>query len=140
MPEETKVKVPKDLSAESRHWWLEVVENYDLEPHHVHLLTLAARTLDRGETARQALRKHGMTYVDKHGVKRPAPECLIEKNSAITFARLLRELRLDDVEDDGPRIPRNTQNWKRRNEGWLRRERDGEETPDAEASPRNRAQ
>ena len=119
-------KPPKDLSRESARWWTNIVETYQLESHHLRLLTLAARCWDRAETARQGLRKHGLTYVDKHGVKRPSPETVIEKNCAITFARLLRELRLDDVEDDGPRIPRNSLNWKKRNEGWLKHE-----TPEA---------
>src|SRR5712672_1601081 len=107
MSESTKFpQPPKDLKPATRHWWASVVEAYALESHHVHLLTLAARAWDRAEAARVALRKHGLTYTDKHGVKRPAPEAVIEKNCAVTFARLLRELRLDDGPQDDERIPR----------------------------------
>jgi phage terminase small subunit len=108
MTDEENPVPPKDLTPETARWWSDVVATYQLQPHHVRLLTLAARTWDRGETARQALRKHGMTYTDKHGVKRPAPEATIEKNCAISFARLLRELRLDSApDDDDARPPRN---------------------------------
>lgn len=106
MSESTKnPQPPKDLRPETRRWWASVVENYVLEPHHVHLLTLAARALDRAESARVALHKNGMTYVDKHGVRRPSPEAVIAKDSAVTFSRLLRELRLDDAPEDD-RLPR----------------------------------
>lgn len=110
MTEPTKNPAPpKDLSRESSRWWRSVVESYELRPHHLKLLTLAARTWDRGEAARRALAENGLTYSDAHGVRRPAPETVIEKNCAIAFARLLRELRLDasTMEDDDNRIPRN---------------------------------
>jgi hypothetical protein len=124
MSEEKTIAVPKDLSPESAAWWVSVVETYPLEPHHIRLLTLAARELDRGEAARKAIAKNGMVYKDKYGVKRPSPETVIERNSAIAFARLIRELKLDHMndEDEMPGVPRNSQNWKRRNEGWLKKD------------------
>jgi hypothetical protein len=119
MTVEENPKPPTDLSAESSAWWTSVIETYELAPHHVLLLTQAARALDRAEAARKALKKNGSIYVDKHGVRRPAPEVLIERNAAVLFSRLVRELRLDNVEDgDTDRIPRNSLNWKRRNEEW----------------------
>lgn len=139
MTDEKDPAPPKDLSRESAQWWRSVVESYELQPHHVHLVTMAARCLDRAASARKALLKGGMTHRDGHGVLRPAPEITIEKNSMITFARLLRELRLDDVEEDEPRVPRNTLNWKRRNEGWLKGGND-DETPTPPLAPRSRAQ
>lgn len=97
---------PRDLSASSAAWWRNVVATYELEPHHVTLVTAAARALDRAESARQAIARNGATYRDKHGVRRPAPEVVIERNSVVLFARLLRELRLDDGGDDESRLPR----------------------------------
>jgi phage terminase small subunit len=91
---------PKDLAPETRAWWQEIVNEYVLESSHLRLLTLACRTWDRGEAARAALCKHGLTYTDNHGVKRPSPEATIEKNCAITFARLLRELRITNSEPE----------------------------------------
>jgi hypothetical protein len=66
--------------------------------------------------------KNGTTYTDRHGVRRSAPEAVVQKNSAIAFARLLRELRLDNVEEpDDVRVPRNTRNWKSRHEDWRKK-------------------
>jgi len=41
-----------------------VVGDYDLEPHHVRLLTLAAEAWDRGQQAREVLDRDGLTYTD----------------------------------------------------------------------------
>jgi phage terminase small subunit len=115
MPESIKSpSPPKDLLPESAAWWRSVVETYELEPHHLRLLLLACRTWDQGEAARKALRKNGTVYVDRHGVRRSAPEFVIQKNCAITFARLLRELRLDSAPDEADRVPRNAIQQKRR--------------------------
>lgn len=94
---------PADLSPAAKRWWLEVISEYELESSHVHLLTLAARALDRGEEARKILRRGGLSFRDDHGVLRIRPEVTVEKASAVLFARLLRELRLDvSPPDDRP--------------------------------------
>lgn len=95
---------PRDLRLDTRRWWKEIVEGYELESSHLRLLTLCARAWDRGEQARQVLRTAGLTFVDGHGVRRARPEVIIERNAWIAFSRLLRELRLDvSPPDDRPR-------------------------------------
>jgi phage terminase small subunit len=95
-------KPPRGLRRATRAWWLSVVETYQLEDHHVRLLTLAAESWDRAQEARDAIRKHGLTYEDPK-LRRPVarPEVAIERDSQIRFARLLRELDLD-VEAPAP--------------------------------------
>src|SRR2546427_12831497 len=100
----TKPTPPKHLRAATRAWWADVFASYELEEHHVRLLTLAGEALDRGVQAREALAKHGLTYRDRFGTPRPRPEVAIVRDSAVVFARLVRELRLD-VEPDDPRVP-----------------------------------
>jgi len=96
---------PEHLRPATREWWASVVEEYDLEPHHKRLLTLAAESWDRCEAARQALAKNGMVYEDRFGQPRARPEVAIERDSRIAFARLLRELALDVDEPDEARPP-----------------------------------
>src|SRR6266478_1686476 len=99
---------PKDFAPETSAWWSEIVNEYVLESSHLRLLTMACRAWDRAEAARVVVRKYGLTFKDAHGVIRPRPEIGIERNSAILFARLLRELRLTNTQpDDDGRIPRN---------------------------------
>lgn len=90
-----KPRAPKHLRAVTARWWRAVVEEYELEPHHVRLLTLAAEAWDRCEQAREALAAHGTTYTDRFDQPRARPEVAIERDSRIAFARLLRELALD---------------------------------------------
>jgi phage terminase small subunit len=99
-----KPPAPGHLSAATRRWWHSVVDEYALEPHHLHLLRLACEALDRAEEARAALATHGTTYSDRFGAPRLRPEVAIERDSRLAFARLTRELDLDTAEAISPRI------------------------------------
>jgi hypothetical protein len=83
-----------------------VVEEFELEEHHVKLLTLAAEAWDRGQQARAVLDAEGISYVDRFGAPRSRPEVAVERDSRIAFARLLRELDLDVDTRPDPRPPR----------------------------------
>jgi hypothetical protein len=85
------------------------VSEFELESSHLKLLEIAARAWDRVLEARESLAKNGVTFSDRHGVLRPRPEIVIERNSSILFARMLRELRLGDFPeaDERDRVPRN---------------------------------
>src|SRR5262245_54185332 len=98
---------PSHLRKATRAWFAEIAARYDLLPHHIHLLTLAGEARDRGEAAREVLARHGLTYIDKRGVPKARPEAAIVKDSAIVYARMIRELRLDDgTLDERERPPR----------------------------------
>lgn len=93
---------PKHLSAAARKWWRTVVEEYACGPHELHLLTLAAEALDRCTAARQAIEQHGLTYLDPKRGPRMRPEVVIERDSRAAFARLIKQL---DLDDDGLPVP-----------------------------------
>jgi phage terminase small subunit len=90
---------PAHLLPATAKWFRAVLKDFDLEPHHVRLLTLAGEAWDRGQQAREVIEKDGMTFADRFGQPKPRPEIAIERDSRIGFARLLRELALDI---DGP--------------------------------------
>lgn len=90
-----KPNPPKHLRPNTRKWWKSVVEEWELDEHHVRLLTLAAEAWDRCQEAREILAREGLTYTDRFGQPVSRPEVAIEKDSRIAFARLLRELDLD---------------------------------------------
>jgi len=90
-----KVKVPEHLKRASKAWFRQVMRNYELEPHHVRLLTLACEALERAEDAQKMLRKEGLIYSDRFGAPHPRPEVKIKEQAEIIFARLLRDLALD---------------------------------------------
>ncbi|MDX3928696.1 MAG: hypothetical protein QHC90_23185 [Shinella sp.] len=100
-------KPPPHLRKTTAKWWKSVLVEYDLEPHHVRLLTLAAEAWDRGQAAREVIDAEGMTFDDRFGQPKARPEIAIERDSRIGFARLIRELGLDiEAPAETPRMAR----------------------------------
>jgi len=98
---------PKHLQKPTQKWFKSVLEEFDLEDHHIKLLTLAAEAWDRACAAREVIDANGLTYVDRFNQPKARPEVGIERDSRIGFARLLRELALDvDTPADAPRASR----------------------------------
>lgn len=100
-----KPRPPKHLRKPTAAWWQLVSDDFELEPHHVRLLTLACEAWDRATQAREALAEHGLTFEDRFGTPRARPEVGIERDSRIGFVRTLRELGLDIAEPDESRPP-----------------------------------
>jgi len=99
-------RAPKHLRKSTAEWFRSVAKSYELEPHHVRLLQLAAEAWDRVEEAREALAEHGLTFEDRFGQPHARPEVAVERDSRLAFARLLRELDLDaDPPRDTSRLP-----------------------------------
>jgi phage terminase small subunit len=97
----TPDEAPDYLEATTQEWFLSVMANYQMEPHHVRLLTAACECWDRMQAAREAVRKHGLTMADpKTGATRARPEVNIERDSKIVFMKLLRELNLSEQPPD----------------------------------------
>lgn len=99
------MKAPDHLKEPTQQWWGSVVAEYELEPHHVRLLTLAAEAWDRCQQARELLTEHGLTYLDRFDQPKTRPEVAIERDSRLAFARLVRELALDVEEPEAARPP-----------------------------------
>jgi phage terminase small subunit len=83
------------LQPETRSWWEATARRWTLEPHHVRLLTLAAEAWDRGQQAREAILRDGLTTTTKDGGVRAHPAVRVEGDCRLAFARLVRELDLD---------------------------------------------
>jgi hypothetical protein len=69
-------------------------EGWDLDPHHEHLLTLAAEAWDRSEAARLVVEEEGLTVPGRYG-PRTHPACAVEREAKLVFSRLVRQLNLD---------------------------------------------
>lgn len=88
-------KAPRHLKAATRAWWEAVVSDWQLEEHHIRLLTLAGEAWDRCQQARELIAKEGLTVPTKAGGPRLHPAVRVEQDARIAFARLIRELDLD---------------------------------------------
>jgi phage terminase small subunit len=100
-----KIKAPAHLKPATRAWFMQVCADYDLEPHHLRLLTLAGESWDRGCEAREALERNGLTFTDRWGNPKGRPEIAVERDSRIAFARLCRELDLSEEATPLPARP-----------------------------------
>jgi phage terminase small subunit len=97
--------IPDHLQRPTATWFADVLETYDLDPHHVRLLQAAAECWDRLQEAREAIRRDGAYVEGRYGL-RAHPAIAVERDSRIAFARLLREFDLDAEPGPDPRPPR----------------------------------
>ena len=89
---------PDYLRPETRQWFASVVADWELQSHHIRLLTLACESWDRCQEARAILAKEGITIAGREGGVRPHPCIAIERDAKISFARLIAQLSLDGDE------------------------------------------
>jgi P27 family predicted phage terminase small subunit len=102
----TTISAPKHLQQPTRDWFEAVVADYELDSHHIKLLSLAGEAWDRCQEAREQVAKEGMTYNDRFGAPRLHPAVNVERDARLAFARLIRELDLDvDPPSEGKRPP-----------------------------------
>lgn len=94
MPTKT-IKAPSHLTPETAEWWRSVQADYDLEQHHLKLLTLACEAFDRTQQARAIIDADGPVTTTADGGMKAHPAVAIERDARLAFARLLRELDLD---------------------------------------------
>jgi len=92
-------RAPKHLRAPTAAWFRRVVAGYDLDEHHVRLLTLAGEAFDRASEARELVEAEGIVFSNRFGELRAHPAVAIERDSRIGFARLVRQLDLADEPD-----------------------------------------
>jgi phage terminase small subunit len=98
-------KAPRHLRAATRRWFEQICNDYELESHHLMLLTLAAEAWDRHLDAREVLEKQGMTFKDNFKNVKARPEIAVERDCRNAFARMIRELKLEEPPPETPRPP-----------------------------------
>jgi phage terminase small subunit len=96
---------PPHLSEAMQTWWRQIVEGYELDAHHLRTLEAACDSWDRMVQARRTIAEQGLTVTTKHGTKKH-PACDVERDNKALFARLIRELDLDEPPPrPGPYMP-----------------------------------
>jgi phage terminase small subunit len=97
---------PEHLASSTRAWFDHIVSTFELESHHIRLLTLAGEAWDRCQEARARLAAEGLTVSGREGLK-THPCIAIERDARAAFASLVKQLGLDDVGDPrrGPGRP-----------------------------------
>jgi len=92
---QVKPKSPKHLRAPTQRWFQAMIEQFEFESHHLRILQAACEAWDRCQLCREAIRREGMTTIDRFGQVRPHPLLATERDSRLAFAKLLKDLHLD---------------------------------------------
>jgi phage terminase small subunit len=96
---------PKHLSKESADFFRKTIASYELDDHHVLLLTKAMEAQDLAEKCRKILDKEGLCYTDRFGAPRARPETKILNDSRNAVKNIFRELGFDLADDNSSRPP-----------------------------------
>lgn len=89
------------LREPTQDWIRDLVRDYTFEPGQLKLLILAGDSWDRTAVAREELKSDGITIKDRFDQIKKHPAATIERDSRSSFARLMKQLKLDI---DPPRI------------------------------------
>ena len=98
-------KAPSHLSKDTRAWYEEIFREFELESAQEKLLEASCDAWDRMIQARKLIAAEGLTFVDRHGSIKPHAAVAIEKDSRISFARLVRELNISSAPSGESRPP-----------------------------------
>ncbi len=85
---------PAHLSDASKRFWRRVLREYELETHHLAILTVACEALDRLTEAREAITRDGAYIAGRFGIK-AHPALAVENAARGAALKAIRELGLD---------------------------------------------
>jgi phage terminase small subunit len=88
-------KAPCFLKPETKRWFNEVCKSFDLESHHLRILSIACQSWDRLTEAREAVKRDGLFTKDRYGTLKPHPGVKIELDNMGLFIKAIRELGFD---------------------------------------------
>lgn len=98
--------LPQHLSPHTRRWAASVLNEYELSPTQIELLTMAAEARDASEKARAAIAKDGPVYLDRFQQPKESPHARLQRDFSAICSRLLREIGLAHDDTDDARPPR----------------------------------
>jgi P27 family predicted phage terminase small subunit len=91
----TTPRAPQHLSPASQRLWRQIVGTYELESHHLALLTKALEACDRADQARREIGDSTLAVTSRLGEVRPHPLLAVERDARAQFAAILKALGLD---------------------------------------------
>jgi phage terminase small subunit len=88
-------KAPSYLGETARKWWGKMTETWAFGPDEIEVLSQAASQIDRIEQARAHISEHGPLTANRYGNLIANPAVELERKASETFARLVRQLKLE---------------------------------------------
>src|SRR5262249_25338598 len=93
---------PNHLSSQMKEWWVDVTTRFSFDAHDDNRLEAACDTWDLMTRANDVIRREGLTCMGQRG-PRARPEVGIAREARLSFARLVRALKLD-TDDHYPAV------------------------------------
>jgi phage terminase small subunit len=90
-----RTKPPGYLGESARKWFTKMTESWAFGTDECELLAQAATQIDRIEAARSHITEHGPLVANRYGNPIANPAVELERKASETFARLVRQLRLE---------------------------------------------
>lgn len=112
--------VPTKLGPKARKFWRETVGNYELSAHEALLLEAACREIDIVERLQKELDGANLVVPGSMGQDTAHPLLMEVRMHRASFAAIVKQLALPDVEDDAPASPRSRQAQKAAEARWGR--------------------
>jgi phage terminase small subunit len=100
----TTPRAPEHLSDYARRLYGQITKAYELEPHHLAVLTKALEALDRADQARVEIGAGALAIKTRLGEAKPHPLLAVERDARAQFGTLMKLLGLDI---EGPPPPSN---------------------------------
>lgn len=97
---------PPYLAEAGRRFWLQVVQEWELDVRSLALLAAACKQADRAAEAREILQQQPVVILDRFGQPKTHPAVDVERNASLAFVRILREIGLDVEPPPDSRPPR----------------------------------
>ena len=88
---------PVEMSAGSKALWKVIVQQFEMSPADLEVLRSAMAARDRAIEAAAIIARDGLTTVDRYGGIRAHPAVDIELRNQSLFARLVRQMGIDQV-------------------------------------------
>lgn len=87
---------PKELSTEARSWWKRLVSEYSIDDDAgLLLLQTGLEAFDRMRLAQSAIKRDGVTVLDRFGQRKAHPLLPAERDARAQMLAALRALNLD---------------------------------------------
>jgi len=90
-----ETKAPEEISDNAKEFFKSILKEFELEPHHIEILTQACHALDRLHEAQRAIKENGSYYLDRFNKPKVTPQIEVEAKYMVIFKNLIRELGLD---------------------------------------------
>jgi P27 family predicted phage terminase small subunit len=106
-PHSNPPKPPRGLTSKAaKEFFCAVVQEYEMHPHHRKLLEQACFAWQRHAEALALVAAEGLVLTDtRNGRQYAHPAFNVQRDSAVLFSRLVREMGLDLIPAEAPRPP-----------------------------------